>query len=54
MPNKKDFTISEIAISNRFSIEAIVKVLVLKGVVNKEELIKEIHRLKQEYKKGKN
>ena len=37
-----------------FSIEAIVNVLVSKGIVNKEELIEEIQRLNQEYETKKN
>jgi hypothetical protein len=37
-----------------FSVEALVNVLVSKGVVNKEEFIEEIQRIKQEYKKHKN
>ena len=54
MHDKKEVTISEIAISNMFSIEAIVNVPVSKGLVDKGELIEEIQRLKQEYDKRKN
>ncbi len=35
MSNKKEITIDEIVISNMFSIDVIVNVLVSKGVVNK-------------------
>jgi len=45
----KEVTIEEIALSNMFSIEAIVNLLAEKKLLTKQEILEEILRLKSEY-----
>jgi hypothetical protein len=45
--NREKVTIDELAVSNMISIEALVNVLIAKGIVTQDEIIKEIYRLKQ-------
>lgn len=42
-------TIEELAISNTYQLEAIVRVLVKKGIVTKQELIDEVMTVKVEH-----
>ena len=44
---REQVSIEEIAISNMISIEALVNVLITKGIVTQDEIINEIKRLKQ-------
>ena len=50
----QEVTIDEIAISNMYSIEALVNVLELKGLLTKKEILDEINRIKLEQRSGKN
>ena len=47
-------TIEEIAISNMFSIEAIVNLLDSNNLITKQEILEEIQRIKIEYISKKN
>ena len=51
---RREVTIEEIALSNMFSIEAIVNLLDSKGLVTKQEILVEIQRIKTEYMSKKN
>jgi len=43
-------TVEEIAISNMYEIQAIIKLLVKKGLLTEEEIVQEIRELKEEHK----
>ena len=45
----REVTIEEIALSNMFSIEAVVNLLAEKKLLTKEEILDEILRIKSEY-----
>ena len=42
MSEKKTVSIQEIAVSNMVSIEAIIRVLVRKGLITQEEILEEV------------
>jgi|TARA_Y100000310_G_C20038177_1_gene514925 hypothetical protein len=42
-------TIEELAVSNMFEIQALLKVLVKKGIIYEDEILDEIHQLKEEH-----
>ena len=44
---REQVTIDELAVSNMISIEALVNVLMAKGIVTKDELMEEVRKLKQ-------
>ena len=44
---REQVTIDELAVSNMISIEALVNVLIAKGIVTKDELMEEVRKLKQ-------
>ncbi len=44
---REQVTIDELAVSNMISIEAVVNVLMAKGIVTKDELMEEVRKLKQ-------
>ena len=48
---REEVTIDEIAISNMFSIEALVNLLEAKDLITKQEVLDEIQRVKTEYLK---
>ena len=50
----KEMTIEGIALSNMFSIEAIVNLLESKNLITKQEILEEIQRIKTEYMSKKN
>jgi|TARA_B100001971_G_C18201616_1_gene544978 hypothetical protein len=41
-------TVEELAVSNMFEIQALLKVLVKKGIICEDEILDEIHQLKEE------
>jgi len=43
---KEVVSIEELAISNMYEIEALIEVLARKGMVNKEEILEEIRKMK--------
>ncbi len=47
-------TIEELAISNMFEIQAMLKVLVKKGIINEDEVLEEIRHLKEEHLEKRN
>ena len=48
-------TVEEIAISNMYEIQAVIKLLVKKGLLTEEEIVQEIQELQKEHieKRGK-
>ena len=54
MSEKKTVSIQEIAVSNMISIEAIVRVLVKKGLVTQNEMLEEIQQVKLEQQAKRN
>ena len=52
LDRKEVVSIEELVISNMYEIEALIEVLVRKGIVSKEELLEEINKMKA--KKGEN
>ena len=49
----QEVTIDQIALTNMYSIEALVNVLEMKGLLTKQELLAEIQNIKEEYKSKK-
>ena len=41
-------TVEELAVSNMFEIQALLKVLVKKGIICEDDILDEIHQLKEE------
>ena len=50
MSEEKQVSIQEIAVSNMISIEAMVRVLVKRGFITKEEIMDEVKQVKLEQK----
>ena len=50
----KEVSIQEIAVSNMISIEALVTVLVNKGLITQAEILEEIKQVKLEQEAGRN
>ena len=50
----KEVTIEEIALSNMFSIEAVVNLLESKDLITKQEILEKIQRIKTEYMRKNN
>jgi len=48
MSEEKQVSIQEIAVSNMISIEAMVRILVKRGFITKEEIIDEVKQVKLE------
>jgi hypothetical protein len=46
----REVTIEQIALTNMYSIEALVNVLEMKGLLTKQELLAEIQNIKEEHK----
>ena len=49
--NKETVSLEELAISNMYEIEAVIRVLEKKGLLTQDEVIKEIKKLKEEHSK---
>lgn len=50
----QEVTIDQIALTNMYSIEALVNVLEMKELLTRQELLAEIHRIKEEHTGTKN
>jgi len=54
MSEKKQVSIQEIAVSNMISIEAMVRILVKRGFITKEEIMDEVKQVKFEQEATRN
>ncbi len=54
MSEEKQVTIQEIAVSNMVSIEAMVRILVKRGFITKEEIVDEVKQVKLEQEAKRN
>jgi len=52
--SKKEVSIQEIAVSNMVSIEALVRILVKRGFITKEEIMDEVKQVKLEQEAKRN
>jgi len=50
LDDPQEGTIDQIALTNMYSIEALVNVLETKGILTKQELLAEIQKIKEEHK----
>jgi len=51
MENKNVVTLEELTLSNTWELEALINVLIQKGIIKKEEVLKELQELKKEHDK---
>ena len=46
LEGRQTVTVEELALSNAFQLEALINILEAKGLLKKEEILEELHRLK--------